>query len=390
MKKIAIITTHPIQYNAPFFKMLSQRGKVQLKVFYTWPQAIEGFKDKDFGKNIQWDIPLLEGYDWEGVENISKNPSSKKWNGIDCPELINQIKLFDPNAIMVYGWNLKSHFKAMRYFKGNIPVWFFGDSTLLDEKSGWKKVARRIWLSWVYRHIDKAFYVGTNNKNYFLAHGVKDDQLVFYPHAIDNERFADDEKKQYKARAQHWRKELGYAAEDKVILFAGKFEPKKNPKSLVEAVRQVNQAISLKNKTVKLLLVGNGQLENELEMMIEGDPNIKLMSFQNQSLMPIIYRIGDVYCLPSQGPGETWGLAINEAMACSRPVIASDRVGCAKDLVIAGKTGYIFKSTSQTGLSDRIKEISYNTRAYGQLSFEHITNWSYLKKCEAIEKCIVE
>ena len=82
MKKLAIITTHPIQYNAPFFKLLTERGKVKPKVFYTWPQAIEGFEDKDFGKSIQWDIPLLEGYEWEGVENISGNPNSKSWNGI--------------------------------------------------------------------------------------------------------------------------------------------------------------------------------------------------------------------------------------------------------------------------------------------------------------------
>jgi hypothetical protein len=130
VKKLAIITTHPIQYNAPFFKLLAERGKVWLKVFYTWPQAIEGFDDPDFGKKIKWDIPLLEGYDWEAVENVSTKPSSKYWKGIDCPTLIDRVNEFQPDAVMVYGWNFKSHFKAMRHFKGTIPVWFFGDSTL--------------------------------------------------------------------------------------------------------------------------------------------------------------------------------------------------------------------------------------------------------------------
>jgi len=102
MKKLAIVTTHPIQYNAPFFRLLNERGKVYPKVFYTWPQAINGFDDPLFGREVKWDIPLLDGYAWEAVENISKNPSSKTWGGIDCPGLIRQIKDFAPDAILVY------------------------------------------------------------------------------------------------------------------------------------------------------------------------------------------------------------------------------------------------------------------------------------------------
>ncbi len=58
--------------------------------------------------------------------------------------------------------------------------------------------------------------------------------------------------------------------------------------------------------------------------------------------MPILYRLGNVFCLPSKGPGETWGLAVNEAMASSRPVIVSNKVGCAADLVSEGANGYLF------------------------------------------------
>ena len=131
MKKIAIITTHPIQYNAPWFKMLALADSVDLKVFYTWSQAKEKVKDKTFGREIKWDIPLLEGYNYEFVKNISKNPGSNQWNGIDNPDLIPKVKSFDPDSILVFGWKMKSHFKVMRYFKGKVPVWFRGDSTLI-------------------------------------------------------------------------------------------------------------------------------------------------------------------------------------------------------------------------------------------------------------------
>ena len=386
MKKLAVITTHPIQYNSPFFKLLAGRGKVRLKVFYTWSQAIEGFEDPDFGTKVKWDIPLLDGYDWEAVDNISKNPSSKTWEGIHCPDLIDRVKAFVPDVVMVYGWNLKSHFRIMKFFKGKVPVWFFGDSTLLDEKPGWRKLARRIWLRWVYRHIDKAFYVGTNNKAYFLEHGLKENQLMFFPHAVENDRFFDDEERQLKQLATEWREKLGHTPDDIIILFVGKFESKKSPDFLIHAVQQYNAG---REAPVKLLMVGNGHLEDKLKKITDGDPYIQFIPFQNQSIMPLVYRLGDIFCLPSQGPGETWGLAVNEAMACGRPVLVSDKVGCWTDLVYEIKNGVIFRAGDSVSFQGALKRIlKKDLKEMGKASQIVIQKWNYKSKCEVIENQI--
>ncbi len=386
MKKLAIVTTHPIQYNAPFFRLLNERGKVYPKVFYTWPQAIKSVKDIGFGEEIEWDIPLLNGYEWEVVENVSKNPGSKSWDGINCPTLISRVLEFNPDAVFVYGWNLKSHYGVMRYFKGKIPVWFFGDSTLLDEKWGIKKLARRAWLYRVYKNIDKAFYVGANNKDYFLSHGVEEKQLVFFPHAIENERFYDDENKQYEKKAKEWRERLGYGEDDLIILFAGKFEPKKNPLLLIKSVKQVNSQLENKNNPIRLIMVGNGPLEIKLKQICNDDPNIKFLPFQNQSVMPIVYRLGDVFCLPSKGPGETWGLAVNEAMACGRPLIISNKVGCGRDLVRHGYNGIIFNSDIE--LVEAIHSLLLGNQILqsGMVNRRLISDWNYKVKCESVEQ----
>jgi glycosyltransferase involved in cell wall biosynthesis len=387
VKRLAIITTHPIQYNAPFFKLLTERGKVQLRVFYTWPQAIEGFDDPDFGQQIRWDIPLMKGYDWEAVDNASKKPSSKYWGGIDCPGLNETVEAFNPDAVMIYGWNLKSHFRAMRYFKGRVPIWFTGDSTLLDEKSGLKKIMRRIWLTWVYRHIDKAFYVGTNNKTYFKAHGIREEQLVFFPHAVDNERFYDNEERQYEKKAQQWRKELGYKEDDMVILFAGKLEPKKNPLLLIDVLKLVHQSTDL---PIYLLFVGNGPLEPELKAKSKHLNYVKFLPFQNQSDMPVVYRLGNVFCLPSKGPGETWGLAVNEALACGRAIIVSDQVGCAVDLIEKEKMGSIFESNDIRDLSVVLLDCVNNRVSSDKEMLNLIKKWSFENKCWSIEMTMKE
>src|SRR5579875_1397644 len=190
MKKLAIIATHPVQYNAPWFRLLAQKTSLQIKVFYTWSQSSQGAKyDPGFGKTIEWDVPLLEGYEYVFVDNIAKDPGSHHFKGVNNPTIIKDIEQWQPDALLVIGWSYKSHLACMRYFKGRVPVLFRGDSTLLDEKPGIKRWMRRLFLTYVYSFVDHALYVGTNNKNYFLAHGLKERQLHFVPHAIDNNRF---------------------------------------------------------------------------------------------------------------------------------------------------------------------------------------------------------
>ena len=71
--------------------------------------------------------------------------------------------------------------------------------------------------------------------------------------------------------------------------------------------------------------------------------NVVFLEFQNQSAMPVVYRLGDAFVLPS-GYGETWGLAVNEAQACGRPSLVSDCVGCARDIIREGENGMIFRT----------------------------------------------
>lgn len=383
MKKLAIVTTHPIQYYAPWFKLLAQRQNIEVKVFYTWSQAAETVKDKTFGKTIKWDIPLLDGYTYEFIENIAQDPGTHHKNGIDCPKLIDKISHWKPDAVLIFGWYLKSHLKAMKFFKGKIPVWFRGDSTLLDDKPGFKQVLRKYFLTYIYRFIDKAFYVGSQNKAYFKSMGLKDKQLILAPHAIDNERFNDSENKNYEALALDWRKELGYKPDDLVVLFAGKFESKKQPDFLLKTVQKANATL---NQPLKLLLVGHGPLEEELNLLSKNDSNIKFIPFQNQSKMPILYRLGNVFCLPSKGPGETWGLAVNEAMASSRPVIVSTRVGCASDVVKLDVNGYVFNYNDEVGLLNILNSISVDRLMQMRKTAQNdIKKWNFMSIVDALE-----
>jgi glycosyltransferase involved in cell wall biosynthesis len=308
-------------------------------VFYTWGEAALGPKyDPDFGKEIEWDIPLLEGYNYTFPNNTSKDPGSHHFKGIINPTLNQEVITWGADIVWVWGWAFDSHLKAIRYFNGKVPVWFRGDSTLLDEPKGFKfkKILRRVFLTWVYRNLDKAFYVGTHNKAYFIKHGLKEKQLVYAPHAIDNVRFS-LEKSQYFSILEKLRIELNIENTDTVFLFAGKLESKKNPFFMLELAKH------LKGGNYKFLIVGNGQLQKELIMASVKDNRIKYLGFQNQSMMPCLYRLASYFVLPSNGPSETWGLALNEALASGTPIIASNKCGGAFDL-INSQNGYLLNS----------------------------------------------
>jgi glycosyltransferase involved in cell wall biosynthesis len=334
-KKLAVVSTHPIQYYAPVFRALAGSAMVQPKVFYTWSQTAAGPQfDKGFGSALSWDIPLLDGYEYEFVPNVARNPGVESFRGIRNPGLMRAIASWDAEALLVYGWNLHSHLQIMRLMKGRIPVFFRGDSTLLDERSLFRELARKAVLRWVYSHIDMAIAVGQNNADYFSWCGVPPERIAIAPHSIDTRRFADTSQG-YEDKAAVWRRELGIGAQELVLVYAGKLIPTKDPGLLLEAFARLRTP-------AHLVLFGSGELEGPLKARSNGLARVHFLPFQNQSAMPAVYRVGDLFILPSCG--ETWGLALNEAMACGRAIIASSKVGGARDLIRSGSNGWVFES----------------------------------------------
>ncbi len=381
MTRLAIVTTHPVQYYAPVFKMLSSQFNLDVKVFYTWGKGSLKKYDPGFCKEIEWDIPLLEGYEHSFLLNTSADAGSHHFKGIINPDAIKAIDKFAPDALLLYGWAYQSHLKILQHFHKNIPVYFRGDSNLTDEQPGLKGLMRTFFLKWLYKHIDYAFYVGTANKAYYRKAGLKEEQLLFAPHAIDNSRFSENRK----TEAGYFRSSLSIKEDDTLILFAGKMEEKKAPEILLNAFGKLNC------QKVHLLFTGNGPMESGLKETANGWANIHFIGFQNQKKLPAVYQACDLFCLPSRGPGETWGLAVNEAMASGKAVLVSDKVGCATDLVKEGVNGFVFESGNEEDLFKKLEELVADKErlsTMGKRSFEIIQDWSFEKQVDSIAEAI--
>jgi glycosyltransferase involved in cell wall biosynthesis len=339
MKKfrLAFVVSHPIQYYAPIYRQLAGRPDVEVKVFFTWHAGGDAVHDSGFKRPVAWDVPLTSDYDFELLRNVAADPGSHHLFGVRNPGIIGRLMDWKPDAVHVTGYTLASHLWCIIVLAHRgIPTIFRGDSHILEQGShrGWrlKRAVRRF----VFRRPSIFLYVGTHNRAYYRDAGVPDRKLVFSPHSIDVDRFARPDD-QWEQQAATWRHELGIPTDHKVVLFAGKFEPKKRPLELIGAMKK------LESDDIHLLMVGDGELAEQVRARAREHPGrVHVLPFQNQSRMPVLLRAADVFCLPS-AYAETWGLGVNEALACGRPAVVSTRVGCACDVIRPGFNGEVFQ-----------------------------------------------
>jgi glycosyltransferase involved in cell wall biosynthesis len=215
--------------------------------------------------------------------------------------------------------------------------------------------------------------VGSANAAYFRHHGVPPEKLFPAPHAVDAEHFAATPARLAAAAAQ--RAALGIPADAPVVLFAGKFIPKKRPDLLLAAF--LRAAVP----GAHLVLAGDGELAPALRAAAAGRADVHFLPFANQSAMPARYLLGDVFALPSEGRHETWGLAVNEAMHLGRPALVSDHVGCHPDLILPHSTGWTFPAGDEAALAALLRDLLARSRcevaAAGEAARRHAAAFSY-------------
>lgn len=336
--RLAIVVSHPTQYYSPWFRWLSQHAEISLRVFYLWDFGVKPTRDPQFETTFAWDTDLTSGYDWELVPNVSPVPGTFRFRGLDNPTLGARLAQWSPSAILLFGYAYKSALRVILWARlHRVPLIFRGDSHLLGR--GAQPWSRRFAVRLLYQQFIAFAYVGRANYDYFRSLGVPKQKLWFAPHAIDDQLF-DPSQPAVKAAAQQLRQQLNIPVGARVLLFAGKLIPAKQPFELLRAFAALNRLDAV------LVFVGDGaEKERLVEYAAQHVPQgVRFLPFANQSEMPARYLLADVFTLPSRGFYETWGLAVNEAMHMGVPCIVSDRVGCQQDLVTDGDTGWVFRA----------------------------------------------
>jgi len=339
MVRLAIVTTHPIQYHAAWFRALAHHPSVDLEVLFCHNATAQEQAQAGFGVAFNWDVSLLDGYQHRFLKNFASHPTIGSFRGLDTPELYDVVEKKRFDVVMVNGWHYKSAWQTMRAcWQSGVPVMVRSDSHLHTSRPLAKRISKWPLYRWFISKVDACLPVGKWSKDYFLHYGAKPERTRTVPHAVDTEYFSDQSRRLSPLRTdlrERWR----LRQEDSVFVFAGKFIDKKRPLDFIDAIAKAAH----QGAPIAGLMVGDGPLRRQCEEIVASrNIPVQFAGFLNQSEIAAAYVAGDALVLPSDG-GETWGLVVNEAMACGRPCFVSDHVGAGPDMVIPNETGAVFK-----------------------------------------------
>ncbi len=352
--RLAIVASHPIQYQAPWFRALTRA--TDLDVFFCHRQDASDQANAGFDGPFEWDVPLLDGYRYHWLENRARRPNVFSYRGCDTPGIDQAIAGGRFGACIVSGWYLKSYVQAIRACRRHrVAVFLRGDSHLGTPRSPVRSAVKWLPYRLLLSRVDGHLSVGQANRAYLRHYGVPEPKLFFVPHFVDNDFFAQGAECARKdGTAGAIRQRLGIPDPAMVALFVGRFVPKKRPGDFVAAI-----AAAATRSAVPIvgLMVGSGPLMAQTEALARRlDAPVRFAGFRNQAELPACYASADVLVLPSDG-AETWGLVVNEAMACGIPAVVSEAAGCAPDLIVEGRTGYTFPLGDTAALADRLAEV---------------------------------
>jgi len=355
--RLLYLVEKPIQYQAPLLRLIAQQPDIDLHVVFEHEGAAsrEEF-DPGFGRSVRWDRSLLDGYSWEALPEdraVADRIASRE-------------------ALWIHGWGGARARRALRAARRQrVPVLMRGDTTrrASPDGAGLRGVLKRRYLRWIFSHCTSFLAVGSENREYYLSHGVSAGQIHAMPYAVDNDFFRPGEP----ALGGRLRQQLGLEAERPVVLFASKFQPRKNARLLLRAFRSLDPAA---HHHPCLLLVGDGEEREQLERETRGVESVRLLGFRNQSELPPLFGLADVFVLPSQR--EPWGLVVNEAMNGACAIVVSDECGCAADLV-PPECGVVVPAGQLEPLAGALSQLLSDPgrcRSMGEAAARRIRAWS--------------
>lgn len=274
-----------------------------------------------------WNLELKSGYASE-VLNTRRNLFRFFWR------VSRLLRVEKPSAVLIYGWYLPEHWMlwALCRVRG-VPLVFVGE-TFSHGASRWRVRLKRILHPIFFAGVQQFISIGKKTYDFYRSFNIAGSQITQAHYCIDTTFFSQTPDKSLGHRLEV-RTELGIPQDAFVMLFVGRLFERKRPWDIFALYRRLRQY-----KNLHAVFVGNGPLEKDLKDLKGEDERVHFAGFRDQAETRAMYHASDLLVVPSEF--ETWGLVINEAFASGLPALVTDTCGAANDLVLPGKTGFVY------------------------------------------------
>lgn len=361
--RVLILTTHVIPYASPNYRSLAEDPRLETLVAYCSLQGAEPGADPEFGVQIQWDVPLLDGYKWVHVANRSPRPRLGRFWGVWNPGLWQLVRSGGFDAVVIYtGYMCASFWLTVLAAKSvGIPVLISTDSTALQSREGkrWKEWLKPCIVRRVYSFVDGIMAASEAAKRLALQLSVPEKRIRVIRCGMNKEAWLASNGKFDRAAV---RAAWNIPANAPVILYCAKLQPWKRPRDLLEAFSKANLP------GVYLVFAGEGPQRGEVEASVRAlglTEQVRVLGFVNASQLPDFYQAADLFVLPSAY--DPCPLVVPEAMFSGLPVILSDAVLGRREMIDAGKSGYLYPCGDIGSLAEILKNVFADTQTLHRL-----------------------
>jgi glycosyltransferase involved in cell wall biosynthesis len=373
--RVLIVCTHPVQYASPLFRQMAQHPRLDIQVAYCSLQGAEAGLDREFGVEVQWDVPLLDGYPWVEVPNQSPWPRLGHFFGLMNPGLWKLVRTGNYDVVFTYtGYAYLSFWIAALAAKlARVPLVSSTDAYNLGGAipRPWKSLLKRVCLPFIYRVYDAVLAPSDATVRFVESLGMPRKRIMFAPGGFDGEWWARESARSDKRRT---RARWGIPDSSPVLLFCAKLQPWKRPLDLLRAFARLGQCDGF------LVFAGEGPLRAALEAEAKAlgvTQRVVFLGFVNQTQLPELYGAADVFVLPSAYDGAP--LVVCEAMSCGCPVVLSDAIPGRLELVRHDDTGFVYPCGNVDALASVLRQALQDPEQLKRISLsaaERMKAWS--------------
>ena len=381
--RVALVASHVIQYQDPFFRLLAAEPEIDLTVFYCSRAGAEVYRDADMQTSLRWDIDLLQGYRHVFLRNFGFGDG---YTRMINPGIVPVVLRGRYDAVIFFlGWGTVTSLLGIAACRMSAtPFFLFGDSSFPPPEDSWRQRVRAGFVRTIFRLASGFLTSGVLNADYYRHYGADERRFFLVPWAIDNERFA-EASRMFAEEREAMRARHAITPEQIAFVFSAKLVARKDPLTLVRAVSQMR----LRERAV-IVFLGHGELREPLETFAR-DHNVavRFAGFVNQTELPKYYAMCDVFVLPSVY--EPRGAVINEAMSCGLPVVVTDRCGSIGDIVQENDNALIYPAGDATALAAHLDRLAADPELrarMGTRSREIIATWSHARGVEGVKAAL--
>jgi glycosyltransferase involved in cell wall biosynthesis len=373
--RVLVVASHPVQYASPAFRRMAQDARLDIQVAYCSLQGVEPGVDPEFGVEVVWDVPLLDGYPWVQVPNKSPWPGLGRFWGLVNPGLWKLVRTHRFDAVLTYtGYAYLSFWilAAAAKFSGT-PLITSTDAYNLGGANprGWKSLLKRLCLPLVYRLYDVVIAASEATRRFVQSLGVPRGRIALTPGGFDIEWWA-REANLCDGRAV--RKRWGIPENSPFFLFCAKLQPRKRPQDVLRAFAKIDTA------DCHLIFAGDGPMRDQLAAEAEAlgiSRRVIFCGFVNQTQLPGLFRAAELLVLSSEWDG--CPLVVGEAMSCGCPVVLSDAIPGRFELVEHCHTGFIYPCGDVNALASILSGVLKDSDQLKRMSaaaLERMKAWS--------------